>query len=355
MEVVMKKFYLVILIIIMIKCASVPIRVDLPETISPPNPNAINVADLSFTISPGESKDFYYKFADKDTLIFSAWAVKGKDISEMRTVKWPETPIFNLSAKPQIENKKISVDRKSVYQFIFTNSGFWSSKTYRFVLFRVPVSEKVHNFNTAVDWVTLYDTNYVSVIESSLVRVDTISQEITNPQINVGSRTTGGNSRVYIPITLPAGTAYWVYWIGVGQDAARGLQAMSSSLPQAATILGLTPVAAFAVGLIPALFKLSQGSDINYYFISDNTNLNNFLNNSQFYSLKSAQRAITDYTRMETPNEGTFYLALDNSYSIMTSKTVTIKIVAVKFIPQYNIREVQKPVVKTRVVPKIEE
>ncbi|MEO0116833.1 MAG: hypothetical protein ABIK97_04730 [candidate division WOR-3 bacterium] len=58
---------------------------------------------------------------------------------------------------------------------------------------------------------------------------------------------------------------------------------------------------------------------------------------------------------MEKPIEGTFNIELDNSYSIFTSKIVTVKVVAVKIIPRYDIQKVQRVKVEEKIVPRIEE
>jgi hypothetical protein len=79
------------------------------------NPKAKIVADLSFQISSRKEKIFYYKFAEGDTIIFNAWTIKGKDISEVSITKWPTTTVFNSWAIPVVENKKIFIEKSSVY------------------------------------------------------------------------------------------------------------------------------------------------------------------------------------------------------------------------------------------------
>jgi len=314
------------------------------------NPKAKLVADLSFSISPGEEKKFFYKFAEGDTVIFNAGVVKGNDISEVNISKWPSTPIFSSYAIRVIENKVITVEKKGIYIFSFINSSLINSKIYKFNLYRIPTKEEFVDFDVSVKWDTLYDTTYIPVRESILIKIDTISEEIVNVQQKIAA-----GYRSYIQVTLPPNTAYWVYWIGVGQEAVNGLQEMASKIPHEAALLGITdPVTAFALGFLPQLFTLSKGLDISYYFIKDYENLNNFLSGKEFYLFKQGERVITDYAKMETPTKGSFYIGLSNSYSLFTPKIVTIKVVAVKILRRYEIKETQKPKIQMKIIPKIE-
>jgi len=314
------------------------------------NPKAKLVADLSFPISPGEEKKFFYKFAEEDTIIFNAWVAKGNDISQVNILKWPTTPVFSSYGIKAVENKVIIAEKKGVYLFSFRNSSAIHSKIYKFTLYRIPTKEEFVDFDVSVKWDTLYDTTYVPVRESILVRVDTIPEEILNVQQKIAA-----GARSYIKVTLPSNTSYWVYWIGVGQEAVDGLHQMASQLPQKATILGISdPVTAFALGFLSQLFTLSKGLDITYYFIKDYENLNNFLSDEEFYFFKKGERVVTDYAKMEIPTKGSFYIGLSNSYSLFTPKIVTIKVVAVKISPKYEIKETQKPKIQMKIIPKID-
>ena len=146
----------------------------------------------------------------------------------------------------------------------------------------------------------------------------------------------------------------------MGQEAANGLAQMVSQIPEAAKMLGIVdPVAAFALGFLPSLFKLNRGLDISYYFFDDWENVEKFLAGEKFYSFKYGQRIVTDFAKMETPKIKTtkiktFYIGLSNDYSLITSKIVTVKMVAVSMLPKYEVKEVQKPKVQMRIVPKMD-
>lgn len=312
----------------------------------------VDVTDMVLKLPGREEKVFEYKFAAGDTIILNASAAEGNDISEIAVEEWPSTIRFQASDVEIVENKRIVVPRINIYYFKIKNKAVFKTQTYNLQIRRIPSDEKFVMFNTSAEWDTIYDTTYVAAVESVLIKIDTIVEDIIKTVPKLGSQMTG-NTRTYITITLPTGTSYWAYWIGVGQEAAAGLEQVGKSLPESAALLGLTnPVALFAVGLLPQLFSLSQGQDIYYCFIADNTNLQLFMAGQSYYVIKQG-KVITDYAKMEQPKQGTFFLGLSNAHSDFTSKIVNVNIVAVKIVPTYSCKDIQKPVVKKRIVPKI--
>ena len=316
--------------------------------------NPVDVTDIIFNMGSGNEKTFYYKFAAGDTVICNAAVTKGSDISEISIQEWPSSIKFQAIAVKSVEDKKIYVSKTNVFTFQFKNTATLKSKTYQLDIKRIPATEGLIAFNTSVEWDTIYDTTYVAAIETILVKMDTIPEEIVNTQLKLGSQLTG-NTRSYVQVNLPENISSWAYWIGVGQEAADGLQAMANTLPETAGLLGITsPVAAFAVGLIPDLFSMNKGMDINYYIIADYTNLCNFMNGQTFYQSKEGKNRITDCSKMSSVLGGTLYLGFDNSYSAMTSKLVTVKIAAVKIVPKYEYRESKRLVINSKETPKLD-
>ena len=84
-------------------------------------------------------------------------------------------------------------------------------------------------------------------------------------------------------------------------------------------------LAAYALGFVTDLsVNVKSKDDINYYIISNYEDLVNFLNDKPFYLIKKGERVITDFGKMTYPTEGTFYIALDNSYSIFGSGRIWV-------------------------------
>jgi hypothetical protein len=314
----------------------------------------IDVTDMIFNIGRSSEKSIEYRFAAGDTIIMNASVVEGDDISEISIVEWPYSTKFQAVGLPNIVDKRIYVTKTDVYIFRLKNTATLKSKTYQINIKRIPANSDLIMFNTSVEWDTIYDTTYVVAVETVVVKMDTVPKEIINTEKKVGSQFSG-DTRSYLQIDIPKETEYWAYWIGVGQEAADGLQQMAKNLPDAAAVLGIVnPVAAYALGFIPKLCTLNKGQDITYYYIADYGNLQNFLTGNPFYMLKQGKRIITDHTIMKAPLEGRLYLGLDNSHSAMTSKTVTVNIVAVRIEPVCEYHNIEKPVVNTKVVPRLE-
>lgn len=277
---------------------------------------AVEVADLTLKIPDFGTQVLYYRFAAGDTILVNAEPLRGRNISGITIKEWPTSVRFQ-DTKTRWVDKKISVPETAVYSFELANNGLLY-RTYQISIKRIPSNEELIGFNTNV----VIDTFY-----------DTIPEEIVNTTKKIGSQLTGGMvSR--IQVSLPQGTAYWVYWIGVGQEAAEGLQGMVDLLPEVAKMLGIVnPVIGYALGYLPKLYTLNQGLDINYSFEK--------YSYGNWTTFKFGSGIITDYAKMDKPVSGNFYIELDNSYSVMTSKEVTVKVVAVRIISKYEIRTAQ--------------
>ena len=324
----------------------------------------IRVASVQFSIEPGEEKSFYYKFAEGDTIIFSAEVIKGNDISEVNIIKYPNTVVYTSYAAKKVENEVIYNPSKAIYQILFKNTSLLNSKVYKFVIYRKPTKPEFNDFDVSVQMITTYDTIYVEAIESTLVKADTTWEEVINTTLNVGSQIKGGDTKTYVKVNLPSNTLSWVYWIGVGQEALEALKQLSKSISNtlytASNVVGTvdpsSALAAYALGFVTDLsVNVKSKDDINYYIISNYEDLVNFLNDEPFYLIKKGERVITDFGKMTYPTEGTFYIALDNSYSIFTTKLVNIKVVAIKILPQYEKMKVRKVIeVRERSYPKLD-
>ena len=300
---------------------------------------AVEVANLSFKIPARETQTFYYSFAAGDTIVINVEPIKGEDISGIIIREWPASVKFQ-DTKTRWVDKKIAVPKTAVYCFELANT-FLFRKTYELSIKRIPSSEELVNFNTGVTWETIYDTTYVAVVESTLIRKDTIPEKIVDIQKKISA---GMSSRV--EVSLPEGTSYWVYWIGVGKEAAEGLQGMVDLLPEVAKMLGIVdPVIGFALGYVSKLYTLNSGLDINYSL--ERYSYGNWV------PFKYSSGVITDYAKMDKPINGSFYIKLDNSYSLITPKIVTVKVVAVKIIPQYEIKTIQRPRINKTAVPRV--
>lgn len=160
----------------------------------------VDVANLTFKIPARETQTFYYSFAAGDTIVINVEPIKGEDISGIIIREWPASVKFQ-DTKTRWVDKKIAVPKTAVYCFELANT-FLFRKTYGLSIKRIPSSEEQIGFNTSVIWDTLYETTYVPVVESTLVKVDSIPEELKNTQVKVGSQLTG-DMKTLIEISLP--------------------------------------------------------------------------------------------------------------------------------------------------------
>jgi hypothetical protein len=248
---------------------------------------------VQFSIEPGEEKSFYYKFAEGDTIIFSAYVIKGNDISEVKVIKYPNTVFYTSYAVKKVENEVIYNPQRAIYQISFKNTSMLNSKVYKFVIYRKPTKPEFNDFDVSVQMITTYDTIYVEDIESTLVKVDTTWEEIVNTTLNVGSQMGGGNTTAYVKVDLPSNTSTWVYWIWVGQEAAEALKELSKSISGVLGILDPgSALVAYGLGLITDLsLSLKSKDDINYYIYYGNN------------IIKQGTRVVADYGKMTHPTE----------------------------------------------------
>jgi hypothetical protein len=305
----------------------------------------IRVAEVQFSIEPGEEKSFYYKFAEGDTIIFNAYVIRGNDISEVKVIKYPNTVFYTSYAVKKVENEVIYNPQRAIYQISFKNTSMLNPKVYKFVIYRKPTKPEFNDFDVSVQMITTYDTIYVEDIESTLVKVDTTWEEIVNTTLNVGSQMGGGDTKAYVKVDLPSNTSTWVYWIGVGQEAAEALKELSKSI---SGVLGMldpgSALVAYGLGLITDLsLSLKSKDDINYYIYYGNN------------IIKQGTRVVADYGKMTYPTEGTVYIMLDNSYSVITNKLVNVRVVAIRTLPKYEKRKVRKvKEIRERSYPKLD-
>jgi len=200
--------------------------------------------------------------------------------------------------------------------------------------------------------ITTYDTIYVEDIEYTF-KVDTTWEEVVNTTLNVGSQMGGGNTKAYVKVDLPSNTSTWVYWIGVGQEAVEALKELSKSISGVSSLLGtLDPssaLVAYGLGLITDLsLSLKSKDDINYIYFIFTMGIGNNI-------IKKGTRVVADYGKMTYPTEGTVYIMLDNSYSVITNKLVNVRVVAIRTLPQYEKRKVRKvKEIRERSYPKLD-
>lgn len=305
------------------------------------------IKDSIFKIESQSVKEFYFRFAKGDTVYISSWVIKGDNVSSIEFSKWDGGILFYIESVPLLENKTIYIPADGIYVVTLRNTSLWREKLYGFRLFRKPTSPQFNDFRVNVIWDTLYDTTYVNVVESTLIKVDTVIENILDRKLKVRA-----GSVNYVGVYIPPTANYWAYWVGVGQEAWERYRKLGMELSKNITNSGIIdPLSAFAINLIPHLVRLSQGLDIDYYILSDKQNFIRFKRGERFFYFKGGKRIVSDYAKIQN-KKGRFYIAFNNTYSILTDKIVSVKVITVEIRPHYKITVSKKPVVRKVAIPR---
>jgi len=334
----------------------------------------VNVAELTIKVGGMKTEELYYGFAEGDQIVFTFEEVKGKTIKEIEIIELPSNSKFMDYKSNSVIDKKIKVNKKAVYKFIFKNSAM-SGRICRVKIQRIPKTEDLSNFNTDWKWKTLYDTTYVPYTEDSLVGYDTLNYKekvkeliktekvddmILDKNQRVHSYYNENSSYTYIRVDLPKNRIEpyrtekiiaWAYWIGVGEEASQAYAENIKSVGKFATGLASTfgtPLAGVAVGAVTQLITPKSGEDVQYAFIADFQNVQAFLNRQPYYQFDKG-KGIAAYGKNSNRLQGTFYIGLHNDNNV-TGIDVNIKIVVIKEIKTYEDKEYDRQKITPRYV-----
>lgn len=332
----------------------------------------IPVTETTLSLSFDQTVEVYYGFASGDEIVFNMNMLQGKHIKYVEIVELPSNIIFTEFKAHIIRDKRIKVRKKGIYLFRFYSSSL-TNRVCKYKIDRIPVSPKTRNFNTGWKWLTVRDTIYTPYQQDSLIGHQTIKYQETIRELKeekleeimlfektqtVHSFYNENISRTFLKVDLPSiynttmkeeQLLAWSYWIGVGQESReayeKNLNTITNSLSKAANRYYQTPLAGLAIGEISNLITPQIGEDVNYYFIPDYQNAQQFYNKQQFLQFDNGKGRAA-YGRNDRLKEGTFYIGLlnDNQWRGIE---VDVKVMVVKQIKTYeNVvhnRERQEP------------
>ncbi|MBO6881876.1 hypothetical protein [Winogradskyella sp.] len=314
----------------------------------------ILVNESTIILDLDQTKELYFSFAEGDQIVLEMEMVKGKHIKEVKVVEMPTNTIFTEFKSKGINKKNIPVRNKGIYMFSFYSSSL-TRRVCKVKIYRIPGNESTKDFNTNWKWEIKRDTTYTAYQQDSLVGYQTIKyqesvKELKEEKIEelvlidrlekVHSVLNANKSRTYLKVDLPLikksqlkeeKLITWSYWIGVGKESQEAYKRNTEMITGIAKGLAgsyTTPLGAYAVGAIADLVVANTGSDIEYFFVNDYQNAEQFMNYQQF-SLFDKGKVINSYGKKDRPNSGTFYLCLLNDSQIF-SVEVDVKIVAIK-------------------------
>ncbi|MEJ8802620.1 hypothetical protein [Pontibacter sp. H249] len=322
---------------------------------------SIQVADLRITVPTAIEKPksikpqegvYYFGFQQGDIIIVNVEPEKSDQALNLEVQEYTSgSTMFSIKNQKRIKNLRLPAPRKIAYRFILTAANGKAIPA-QLKINRTPADEESRHFNTNITWKTKSDTTWTTVSEKVTVKGDLVPVTLVDKTFRVASKANLNPSRVAVPFKLPANTAHWVYWVGVGQESVEQLKNMTSMASKGAATLAapLSPVAAFGLGLIPSLPQVSASGSIDYYFMNK-ASADKFVADadSDWKSYAFAQGAgiISDYKLVqlsETPKtaDGTLYTVFRNSNTV-TGLDITLKVVAFEQEKKQVTKQVRKP------------
>ncbi len=323
----------------------------------------VDVAELTIKIGGMGSTEMFYGFAEGDQILFSFEELNGKELKEVEIIELPNNSKFMDYKSTKIENKKIAVNQKAVYQFKFNNSAI-SGRICKVKIQRIPKSDSLINFNTNWKWLTLYDTSYVPYKQDSLIGYDTLrynevvkellsttqaEEQIFTKQETVHSKLNSAGNKSWLFFTLPANsyTTYeekrvvsWAYWVGVGKEAsdawAQNVKTVANLAKSAAGFF-TSPLGALAIGAVADLITPKQGSGHDVYYSVTNAIGKEYFMADLGYNVFDRGAGVAGYAKFTDSGlcQGTFYICLLNDNQTIPID-VNITVVAIVEIKKYG-------------------
>lgn len=343
----------------------------------------IEVFSSSLKISGEEH--LYFAFEEGDEIIFNFEELKDKELKEIEISEYGASSKyleFNIS---KLENKKIRVSKKSIYDFRFKETALFGNRICKIKIFRIPESDEKVNFNTEVIWLSHRPIDYTISKENTIIGYDTtfvdayadivVKDTTIYPLANIESFDLGAQTSKRIVVNLPEEYKldYWVYSVGVSQASKEQMRKTLNRVSDAAfdfgsKAMGSNPsvsytmsknsskqdprmaLIAYGVGTIASLVTPVEKENV-IYAIADNVlDMNNFLANQPFNSLFGKRSLATDYGRINFPKKGELYILLYNDNLIPSLGGIKVDVTMFGF----SIRDkvIRKPY-KKRIITEI--
>lgn len=251
--------------------------------------------------------------------------------------------------------------------FRLANSAI-SGRICKVKLQRIPANEQAKNFNSTVNWRTLYDTTYTVKDEKYLISRDTIIETVIPhraERVHSQTANNGMPNRSVVTIDIPANTISWSYYLGVGQDSEECFRKAEEKAKQTRANLnaasnlanGLAKVDPTGSAAMAALalkgisyFAVDELADNIRYTFTDRPNTELFLAGSQMQGAYDHGNGPLSYKKMTSPLAGPIYLCLLND-NIREGIDVHIRVSAVTVKENWGIRQVQYYSVSPRQEP----
>jgi len=312
----------------------------------------IIVADLNVAIpgvllgSSTTPSELYYAFEAGDEVLLDISMSNVKGTNSLEVATYPGGVVkYSNRAFNDLKGQSFTMAERGILRFVLATNHIADRNAYVKV-WRVAVSPSTAKFNTDVLWRMVMDTTYQVQDQRFLVKSDTIIVNPVDQVAKVSSQTAsnGNPNHTLVDFTLPAGTAAWSYYIGVGSEGsaaygvARDKFIADASKPLLA-LAGTNPLGALAMGSLNYFSKIQGEDNVKYWYITDWESVQLFKAGQSFMQYKQGD-VVNDAVRMTTPLVGKVFLMLVND-NIMEPIDVTVKVSAVVANQQWETRSVK--------------
>jgi hypothetical protein len=333
----------------------------------------IDITEQTIKLGGMKEEELYFGFAEGDKIIFNFQEADNKELKEIEIVEYPNNSKFSDYKTKKVENKIITVAKTGVYVFRFKNTAI-AGRICKIKIQRVPATDAVMNFNSAVTWITRqdttwntftkevvvgYDTTYTQKTKRELINNEVKEQPILDKTQRVHSQTNENGNRTFLFFELPRNeisplktkkVISWAYWVGVdeaGQKAWEQNSNVVSGLVNGAAATFLTPLGALAVGAIADMSVPSIGEDV-IYSVADPENAQLF-NSGYAYRVYDQGKGVTGYKQFTNPEmcQGTWYILLAND-NMMQGINANVKVVAIIETNLYEDKQYTEQVITAR-------
>lgn len=348
------------------------------------------VAELNLKLDGNTQEEVMYGFAAGDKMVLDMQAT-GSPFGEVKVYQYPNlnTPVYTATSVKE-EKKEIAVLNTSVYIFRFKNTAT-GKRGLTLNLQRIPKNSSTKDFNTAVKWVTVNDTAYVTEQKQVLVGYDTLHTQKTRRVVasekkyeevvmdksqRVAAKTSFSDTRTSVNFTLPvnAVSAYeskkviaWAYWVGVGEESNdfwKQNRSMIVGAVKGAAAYFTTPLGGIAAGAVTNLLLPTNGEDVEYA-LANEANCKLFTEGKTCKPFDNG-KGIAAYKRFTDAAmlQGKYYVALANDNYVQPID-VNVKVSAIvehikykdekytdtTVTPRYETRQVQKQQLTLKKIP----
>lgn len=318
--------------------------------------DTICVSNQSIRLKSKSKSTIYFSFHQGDVVSFSIKEKNNKNITLFSAQEEGQRIVYQAQNIQKLHSGLFYVPITKVYHFTFFNDALFS-RNIQFIISRIPSSNAYNNFNTTPLWVDKIDTIYDVRKNDKIIRFDSVwvtipiltkdtcvtSEEITLDQtIRLESSISlRKKNRAVIEINMDKKHTTelieikpiaWAYWIGVGEEAQQSWNQTAKNLTKlTGSILSkfVNPLLGFAVGIIPEFITPSSGKNISYWFVNDTSQVNNFLNKTDFKAIEQG-KAIVSYGKKNDTQNVKLYLCILNESAISPVE------VNIKFAIQYE-------------------